>query len=165
MHLPVTRAAEILGVRRATLSDLANGKAALSPEMALRIEKAFGVSMDTLLRMQAGNDSHAMRQRRDRCQALRKVSDEPWWRRGRRSANDARMHIAPDSEQISSVRQALRSAYEGSCRHAHTFFCSTPTQMASRPTTGAILTLRSSAPCLPSTSMARHARGSSAATR
>jgi addiction module HigA family antidote len=49
----VTRAAEILGVRRATLSDLVNGKAALSPEIALRIEKAFGVSMDTLLRMQA----------------------------------------------------------------------------------------------------------------
>jgi plasmid maintenance system antidote protein VapI len=50
-------------VRRATLSDLVNGKAALSPEMALRIEKAFGVSMDTLLRMQAWHDSHAMRQR------------------------------------------------------------------------------------------------------
>ena len=63
LHLPVTRAAEILGVRRATLSDLVNGKAALSPEMALRIEKAFGVSMDTLLRMQAWYDSHAMRQR------------------------------------------------------------------------------------------------------
>ena len=63
LHLPVTRAAEILGVRQATLSDLVNGKAALSPEMALRIEKAFGVSMDTLLRMQAWYDSHAMRQR------------------------------------------------------------------------------------------------------
>ena len=63
LHLPVARAAEILGVRRATLSDLVNGKAALSPEMALRIEKAFGVSMDTLLRMQAWHDSHAMRQR------------------------------------------------------------------------------------------------------
>ena len=63
LHLPVTRAAEILGVRRATLSDLVGGKAALSPEMALRIEKAFGISMDTLLRMQAWHDSHAMRQR------------------------------------------------------------------------------------------------------
>ena len=59
----MARAAEILGVRRATLSDLVNGKAALSPEMALRIEKAFGVSMDTLLRMQAWHDSHTMRQR------------------------------------------------------------------------------------------------------
>ena len=63
LHLPVARAAQILGVRRATLSDLVNGKAALSPEMALRIEKAFGVSMDTLLRMQAWHDGHTMRQR------------------------------------------------------------------------------------------------------
>ena len=53
LDLNVTRAAEILGVRRATLSDLLNGNAALSPEMALRIEKAFGVGMDMLLRMQA----------------------------------------------------------------------------------------------------------------
>jgi addiction module HigA family antidote len=63
LSMPLARAAEVLGVRRATLSDLVNGKAALSPEMALRIEKAFGVSMDTLLRMQAWHDSHMMRQR------------------------------------------------------------------------------------------------------
>jgi addiction module HigA family antidote len=65
LDLPVARAAEILGVRRATLSDLVNEKAALSPEMALRVEKAFGVSMDTLLRMQAWYDSYVMRQRQD----------------------------------------------------------------------------------------------------
>ena len=47
LGLSVARAAEALGVRRATLSDLLNGKAGLSPEMAFRIEKAFGVSMDT----------------------------------------------------------------------------------------------------------------------
>ena len=63
LTLSIARTAEILGVRRATLSDLVNEKAALSPEMALRIEKAFGVSMDTLLRMQAWHDSHAIRQR------------------------------------------------------------------------------------------------------
>ena len=63
LGLSVARAAEILGVRRATLSDLVNGKAALSPEMALRVEKAFGVSMDTLLRMQAWHDSYTMRER------------------------------------------------------------------------------------------------------
>ncbi|HYZ25418.1 MAG TPA: HigA family addiction module antitoxin [Geminicoccaceae bacterium] len=57
LGLSVTKAAEILGVRRATLSDLVNGHASLSPEMALRVEKAFGVSMDTLLRMQAWHDS------------------------------------------------------------------------------------------------------------
>lgn len=63
LGLPVTRAAAILGVRRATLSDLINEKGSLSPEMALRIEKAFGVSMDTLLRLQAWHDSYAMRAR------------------------------------------------------------------------------------------------------
>ncbi len=63
LDLSVTRAAQILGVRRATLSALVNGNAALSPEMALRIEKAFGVSMDTMLRMQAWHDSYTMRQR------------------------------------------------------------------------------------------------------
>src|SRR5262252_8816236 len=53
LHLSIARAAEILGVRRATLSDLVHGKVSLSPAMALRIEKAFDVSMDVLLRMQA----------------------------------------------------------------------------------------------------------------
>jgi addiction module HigA family antidote len=65
LQLSVTRAAEVLGVRRATLSDLVNGHAALSPEMALRIEKAFGVDMDMLLRMQAWHDAYTMRQRAD----------------------------------------------------------------------------------------------------
>jgi antitoxin HigA-1 len=65
LGLTVARTAEILKVRRATVSDLLHGKAALSPEMALRIEKAFGVNMDTLLRMQAWHDSYSMRQRAD----------------------------------------------------------------------------------------------------
>ena len=63
LGLNVTRAAEILGVRRATLSDLLNGNAALSPEIALCIEKAFGVGMDMLLRMQAWYDTSQMRTR------------------------------------------------------------------------------------------------------
>jgi len=63
LGLSIARAAEVLGVRRATLSDLVNGKATLSPELALRVEKAFGVNMDTLLRMQAWFDSFTMRQR------------------------------------------------------------------------------------------------------
>ena len=54
--LSVSRAAKILKVRRATLSDLLHGKAALTPEMALRIEKAFGPDMDHLLRMQLAYD-------------------------------------------------------------------------------------------------------------
>ena len=63
LGLSVSAAAQALDVRRATLSDLVNGNAALSAEMALRIEKAFGVKMETLLNMQAWHDAHAMRQR------------------------------------------------------------------------------------------------------
>jgi antitoxin HigA-1 len=56
LGLNVSKAAEILKVRRATLSDLLHGKAALTPEMALRIEKAFGPDMNHLLRMQLAYD-------------------------------------------------------------------------------------------------------------
>ena len=61
LGLSVTKAAEVLGVRRATLSDLVNEKAALTPEMALRLEKAFQINMDMLLRMQAWFDATEMR--------------------------------------------------------------------------------------------------------
>lgn len=56
LDLNITRAAGILKVRRATLSDLLHGKAALTPEMALRIEMAFGPDMNHLLRMQLAYD-------------------------------------------------------------------------------------------------------------
>ena len=56
LGLTVKKSAEILKVRRATLSDLLHGKAALTPDMALRIEKAFGPDMDHLLRMQLAYD-------------------------------------------------------------------------------------------------------------
>lgn len=65
LNLSIAKAAEVLDVRRATLSDLVNEKAGLTPEMALRIEKAFGVSMDTLLKMQAWYDTVNMRQHAD----------------------------------------------------------------------------------------------------
>ena len=61
--MSVTDAAAILKVGRPALSNLLNENASLSPEMALRIEKAFGVKMDTLLRMQTRYDSWQMRQR------------------------------------------------------------------------------------------------------
>lgn len=65
LGLSVTRAAEVLGVTRATLSTLLNERAHLSPEMAVRIEKAFGVSMDTLMRMQNSYDIAQARERAD----------------------------------------------------------------------------------------------------
>jgi addiction module HigA family antidote len=54
--LSVTAAAAVLQVSRPALSSLLNGKASLSGDMALRVEKAFGVKMDTLMRMQSAYD-------------------------------------------------------------------------------------------------------------
>ena len=65
LDLSVTGAARILGVTRAALSALLNERAHLSTEMALRIEKAFGVSMDTLMRMQNSYDIAQARKRQD----------------------------------------------------------------------------------------------------
>jgi addiction module HigA family antidote len=61
--MTVTKAARLLGVGRPALSQLINENSSLSPEMALRIEKVFGVKMDTLLKMQARYDTWQMRQR------------------------------------------------------------------------------------------------------
>ena len=52
-----------MGVTRPALSALLNERVHLSPEMALRIEKAFGVSMDTLMRMQNSYDIAQTRKR------------------------------------------------------------------------------------------------------
>jgi addiction module HigA family antidote len=56
LDLNVTAAAKIIGVARSTLSNLLNEHADLTPEMGLRIEKAFGPKMDTLMRMQTAYD-------------------------------------------------------------------------------------------------------------
>ncbi len=61
--LSVTDAAKALQVSRPALSSLLNSKADLSGDMALRIEKAFGVKMDTLMRMQSSYDIAQTRKR------------------------------------------------------------------------------------------------------
>ena len=63
LGLTVTDAAQALGVTRPALSALVNERVHLSPEMALRLEKAFGVSMDTLMRMQNSYDIAQARKR------------------------------------------------------------------------------------------------------
>ena len=61
--LTVTAAAIALQVSRPALSSLLNGKSDLSGDMALRMEKAFGVRMDTLMRMQASYNIAQTRKR------------------------------------------------------------------------------------------------------
>jgi antitoxin HigA-1 len=73
--LSVTSAAKVLGVSRPTLSSLLNSKAALSGDMALRVEKAFGVKMDTLMRMQASFDIAQTRKREGQIKVKRYTSE------------------------------------------------------------------------------------------
>jgi antitoxin HigA-1 len=56
LGLSITKAAEILGVTRLTLSNLVNGKNGVSPEMAIRLSKAFGGSPEVWLGMQMQYD-------------------------------------------------------------------------------------------------------------
>lgn len=55
-RLSVTEGAAVLGVSRTTLSRLVNGQAGISPDMAIRLAKAFGATADVWMRMQAAYD-------------------------------------------------------------------------------------------------------------
>ncbi len=63
LGLSVTEAARILGVTRANLSNIVNGKSGISPEMAVRLAKAFGGTAEIWLRLQAGYDLAQVRRR------------------------------------------------------------------------------------------------------
>ena len=54
--LTVTEAAGKLGVSRKQLSDVVNGRSGISPEMAIRLDKAFGGGAEAWLRLQAAHD-------------------------------------------------------------------------------------------------------------
>jgi antitoxin HigA-1 len=63
LGLSVTEAARVLGVTRANLSNIVNGKSGISPEMAVRLAKAFGGTAEIWLRLQAGYDLAQVRRR------------------------------------------------------------------------------------------------------
>ena len=56
LGLTIAEAARRLGVSRKQLSDIVNGKSGISPEMAIRLDKAFGGGADTWYRLQAAYD-------------------------------------------------------------------------------------------------------------
>jgi addiction module HigA family antidote len=56
LELSVTEAAEALGVSRKTLSSILNGRAGISPEMAIRLSKAFGTTAESWMNQQAQYD-------------------------------------------------------------------------------------------------------------
>jgi antitoxin HigA-1 len=65
LELNVTQTAAKLGVTRAALSNFLNANASLSPEMAIRLDKAFGVDMEVLMKMQNVYDIAQARNRWD----------------------------------------------------------------------------------------------------
>lgn len=71
LGLSVSDAAEILGVSRQSVSLLLNERTDLSPQMALRIEKAFGPKMDHLMRMQLAYDLARQREQENTIQVKR----------------------------------------------------------------------------------------------
>jgi addiction module HigA family antidote len=71
LGLSVTEAASVLGVTRQALSNLLNERTALTADMALRIEKAFGPKMEQLMRMQLAFDLAQARGRQHRIKVKR----------------------------------------------------------------------------------------------
>ena len=68
--LTITQAAEALGVTRNTLSELANGKRGISPEMAVRLSKVFGGNAESWLVQQAQYDLAHVRAERIKLKRL-----------------------------------------------------------------------------------------------
>jgi addiction module HigA family antidote len=64
LRLSVTEGAKILGVTRQALNNVVNGKSGISPEMAIRLTKAFGSTPETWLRMQLAYDLAAALKKR-----------------------------------------------------------------------------------------------------
>ncbi len=69
--LTVTAAAKGLGVTRKALSELVNGHSGVSPEMAIRLSKAFGSNPETWLRLQLQYDLRHAEQRTDNINVTR----------------------------------------------------------------------------------------------
>ena len=66
LGLTVTEAAERLGVKRQTLNNLVNGKSGVSPEMSIRLSKAFGSAAEVWLGLQMQYDLAQARKTADR---------------------------------------------------------------------------------------------------
>ena len=82
LGLSVTDAARVLGITRPTLSRVINGRSGISPEMAIRLSKAFGSTPEMWLRMQTAYDLAQVRDRVDtinvqRYEPLRPLSEQP----------------------------------------------------------------------------------------
>jgi addiction module HigA family antidote len=71
LGLSVTAGARVLGVSRQTLNNVINGKTGISPQMAIRLSKAFGSTEETWLRMQLAYDLAAARKHENKIKVMR----------------------------------------------------------------------------------------------
>jgi addiction module HigA family antidote len=76
LDLSVTAAAKVLGVSRQALNNVVNGKSGISPEMAIRLSKAFGSTPETWLRMQLAFDLAAARKNESKIKVRRQHIEE-----------------------------------------------------------------------------------------
>ena len=76
LGLSVTEGARVLGVTRQALSNIVNGKSGISPEMAIRLTKAFGSTAETWLRMQLAYDLAAARKNESKIKVRRQHIEE-----------------------------------------------------------------------------------------
>ena len=74
-NLTVTEGASVLGVSRQALTNLLSGKAGISPEMALRLDKAFGGGAETWLQRQLLHDLAKARRRLDELNVIAMVPE------------------------------------------------------------------------------------------
>jgi len=74
LSLSVTEGAKVLGISRKQLSDVVNGRAGISAEMAIRLDKAFGGSADVWVRLQAAYDLAQARKRAGKLRVVRQVA-------------------------------------------------------------------------------------------
>jgi len=76
LGLSVTAGAKILGVSRQTLNKIVNGKSGITPEMAIRLTKAFGSTEETWLRMQLAYDLAAARRDESKIKVRRQLGPQ-----------------------------------------------------------------------------------------
>jgi addiction module HigA family antidote len=76
LGLSVAHGAEVLGVTRQTLNNVVNGKSGISPEMAIRLSKAFGSTPETWLRMQLAYDLAQARKDESKIKVRRYEAEE-----------------------------------------------------------------------------------------
>ncbi|MFZ0795903.1 MAG: HigA family addiction module antitoxin [Candidatus Korobacteraceae bacterium] len=76
LGLSVTEGARVLGVTRQALNNIVNGKSGISPEMAIRLTKAFGSTAETWLGMQLAYDLAAVRKQESKIKVRRQRVEE-----------------------------------------------------------------------------------------